>query len=191
MATASIRKQELDKARTDWRKQHRTLNGRIILYPEKPPEHINARGSKIYNWFWSKILLEAEPQEIPAIISAIQDQVKAESDQRKRQVYRTMIGMADDAYQLKKLEDIQEYDTELYLGKKPIYNSEEGVIYKNGQIFTTDYTEDESEILIRDIEGIIIDVLASESKEEETESSKRLALYKDWDYTKENTFANI
>ncbi len=63
MVKINNRKKELDKQRTEWRKKHRTLNGRIILYPEKPPEHINARGSKVYNWFWKRILLETQPQE--------------------------------------------------------------------------------------------------------------------------------
>jgi hypothetical protein len=54
MKQQSSRKKELDLQRTEWRKTHRTLNGRIILYPDKPPEHINARGSKVYSWFWGK-----------------------------------------------------------------------------------------------------------------------------------------
>ncbi len=190
MVPSTPRKQELDRKRTEWRKKHRTLNGRIILYPEKPPEHINARGSKIYSWFWNKILLDAESQDIPALISALKDTMKGESDQKKQQIYRTMIGMADDAYQLKKLEDIREYDPELLFGKKPVYNSEEGVIYKNGDIYTTDYTEDESEILLRDIEGIIVDVFSSETQEGENKNSKRELLYKDWEYTKNQPFAN-
>ncbi|MEM0465974.1 MAG: acetyltransferase [Candidatus Thermoplasmatota archaeon] len=190
MTQSSPRKQELDRKRTEWRKKHRTLNGRIILYPAKKPEHINARGSKLYNWFWHKILLEAETQDIPAIISALQDAMKGENDLKKQQIYRTMIGMADDAYQLKKLEDIQDYDPELLIGKKPVYNSEEGIIYKNGQIYTTDYTEDESEIILRDIEGIIIDALSSETTDENQVSSKRELLYKDWEYTKNQAFAN-
>jgi len=106
MVKNNDRKRELDKQRTEWRKKHRTLNGRIILYPEKPPEHINARGSKVYNWFWKMILLEASSQEIPAIISAVKNHIKNESDKQKVKTFRTMIGMAEDAYQLKKLEDI-------------------------------------------------------------------------------------
>lgn len=177
------RKKELDKRRTEWRKKHRTLNGRIILYPEKSPEHINARGSKLYNWFWKKMLLETEPQNIPAIISAIQDQIKAEHDTKKIQVYRTMIGMAEDAYQLKILEDVKDYDTELQLGKKPIYDSEQGVIYKDGSIYTTDYNQDESEILLRDIEGIIVDVLSSEDKEQNIQiKAMRNDVYRNWNY---------
>ena len=69
--TASNRKKYLDKERTEWRKRHRTLNGKIIIYPDKPPEHINARASKLNNWFWKKILLEIKTQEIPAIISGL------------------------------------------------------------------------------------------------------------------------
>lgn len=186
------RKKELDKQRTEWRKKHRTLNGRIILYPEKPPEHINARGSKMYNWFWRKILLETEPQDIPAIISAIRKQIKAEKDNKKIRIYRTMIGMAEDCYQLKRLEDIKDYDAELQLGKKPIYNSEEGIIFRKGKTFTTDYNEDESEILIRDLEGIIMDILSSEDKEQKKQISLiRNNIYKNWNYMQENEFANI
>jgi len=186
------RKKELDKQRTEWRKEHRTLNGRIILYSEKPPEHINARGSKVYNWFWKNILLETEPQNIPAIISAIKNQIKTEQDIKKIRVYRTMIGMAEDCYKLKKLEDIKDYDTELQLGEKPVYNSEEGVIYKKGKIYTTDYNEDESKILLRDIEGIIVDVLYSDDKEKKKgRNTIRNNIYRDWNYMGEMEFANI
>jgi hypothetical protein len=183
MTKQNHRKKELDVQRNEWRKTHRTLSGRIILYPDKPPEHINARGSKTYNWFWKKILLETEPQEIPAIISALRAQVKNEQDPKKIQLYRTMIGMAEDAYKLKRLEEIRDYDTELQLEKKPIYNAEEGVIFRNGTIYTTDYNEDESEILLRDIEGMIIDVLSSEDKEPEKPiKTIRNNTYKDWNY---------
>ena len=168
--------------RTRWRKTHRTLNGRIILYPDHPPEHINARGSKVYNWFWRRILQETELQEIPAIISGLQDKMKAESDPQKMQVLRTMIGMADDAYKLKQLEDISEYDTELQIEKKPIMNSEDGVIYRNGNIYTTDYNEDESKILLRDIEGIILDVFSSEDTTLHAPASPKTEAYKDWEY---------
>jgi hypothetical protein len=184
MTQRSNRKKELDSLRTEWRKTHRTLNGRIILYPNKPPEHINARGSKVYNWFWGKILRETKPEEIPAIISGLQDAIHAEKDTRKIQVLRTMIGMADDAYQFKQLEDIKDTDTELQLENKPVFNSEDGVIYRNGNIYTTDYNEDESEILIRDIEGIIIDVLSTEEKEKNLPASTvRNNTYKNWNYT--------
>jgi len=186
MVKSNNRKKELDKQRTEWRKKHRTLNGRIILYPEKPPEHINARGSKVYNWFWKRILLETQPQEIPAIISGIKNQIKRESDNKKIQVFRTMIGMAEDAYQLKRLEDIKDYDSELMLGKRPIYNSEQGVIYKGGNIYTTDYTEDEDEIIVRDIEGVIVGVLSSDDKQESTKlKTIRNNTYKTWKYTEE------
>jgi hypothetical protein len=183
MTKGNSRKKELDKQRTEWRKKHRTLNGRIILYPEKPPEHINARGSKVYNWFWKRILLETNPQEIPAIISAVKGQIKRESDKKKIQVFRTMIGMAEDAYQLKRLQDIKDYDSELMLGKKPVYNSEQGVIYKGGEIYTTDYTEDEDEIIVRDIEGIIVDVLSSEDRRGNVKlKTMRNNTYKNWNY---------
>ncbi len=183
MTQQSNRKKELDSIRTEWRKAHRTLNGRIILYPDKPPEHINARGSKLYNWFWGKILRETKPQEIPAIVSGLQDAIHAEKDARKIQILRTMIGMAEDAYQFKQLEDIKDFDTELQLEQKPVFNAEDGVIYRDGNIYTTDYNEDESEILIRDIEGIIIDVLSSEDKEKNiSPSALRNHTYKDWNY---------
>jgi hypothetical protein len=187
MTKKSTSKIALDKKRTEWRRTHRTLNGRIILYPEGTPEHINARGSKVYNWFWRKILLEVQPQEIPAIISALQDKIKGTRDQRKIQVFRTMIGMADDAYHLKQLEGIQEYDTELQFEKKPIYDTEEGVIYHNGNIMTTDYSEDESEILLRDIEGIIIDVLSSDdARVRFPVKSPKNNGYKGWQYTEKS-----
>jgi len=187
MKKQNDRKRELDSQRTEWRKTHRTLNGRIILYPDKPPEHINARGSKLYNWFWGKILREIKPQEIPAIVSGLQDAIHAEQDPRKIQVLRTMIGMAEDAYQFKQLEDIKDIDTELQLERKPAYNSEAGVIYRGGTIYTTDYNEDESEILIRDIEGIIIDVLSTDEKEKNLPpSTVRNNTYKNWNYTEKS-----
>jgi hypothetical protein len=91
--------------------------------------------------------------------------------------------MAEDAYQFKQLEDIKDCDTELQLEKKPVYNSEDGVIYRNGTIYTTDYNEDESEILLRDIEGIILDVLSSEDKEKNLpQTTVRNNTYKNWNY---------
>jgi hypothetical protein len=187
MAKKSARKAALDLQRTEWRKTHRTLNGRVILNPNGTLEHINARGSQVYNWFWKKILLEVQPQEIPAIISAIQDEIKATDEQRKIQVYRTMIGMASDAYHLKQLEGISEFDTELQFEKKPFYDSEDGVIYNDGTISTIDYNEDESEILLRDIEGIIIDVLSSEdASANPPRKTIRSNVYKDWKYTEKS-----
>jgi len=184
MVKNNNRKKELDKQRTEWRKKHRTLNGRIILFPEKPPEHINARGSKVYNWFWKSILLENTQQEIPAIISGIKNQIKRESDKKKIQVFRTMIGMAEDAYQLKRLEGIKDYDSELMLGKQPVYNSEQGVIYKGGSIYTTDYTEDEDEIIVRDVEGVIVDALSTDEKQDsEKLKTVRNNTYKTWKYS--------
>jgi hypothetical protein len=183
MTKPNTLKKELDLQRTEWRRAHRTLNGRIILYPDKPPEHINARGSKLYNWFWGKILRETETQEIPAIISGLQDAINAETEPRKIQVLRTMIGMADDAYHFKQLENIKDVDTELQLEQKPVFNAEAGVIYRKGNIYTTDYNEDETEILLRDIEGIIIDVLSSEDKEKNVPPSVvRNNTYKNWNY---------
>jgi len=94
-----------------------------------------------------------------------------------------MIGMAEDAYQLKRLEDIKDYDSELMLGKKPVYNSEQGVIYKGGEIYTTDYTEDEDEIIVRDIEGIIVGALSSEDSQGNVKlKTMRNNTYKNWNY---------
>jgi hypothetical protein len=187
MAKKSVRKTELDLQRTEWRKTHRTLNGRIILNPNGTMEHVNARGSQVFNWFWRKVLLEVQPQEIPAIISALQDEINVSHDSKKILVYRTMIGMADDAYHLKQLEGIQEFDTELQFEKKPVYDSEEGIIYNDGHRSTIDYDEDESAILLRDIEGIIIDVLTSEDVTAgKPRKSIRNNVYKDWDYSEKS-----
>ena len=185
MSKHNSRKKELDQKRTEWRKKHRILNGKIILYPDKPPEHINARASKTYNWFWKKILLTINTQDIPAVISTIKIQINAETDPKKIQLYRTMIGMAEDAYQLRKLEEIKDYDTELQLGKKPVYNSEKGIIYRNGKFFSTDYNKDETEIIVRDIEGVIVDVFSSGNDGAELKKDTRVNAYKNWDYMKE------
>jgi len=96
-----------------------------------------------------------------------------------------MIGMAEDAYQLRVLDEIKDYDTELQLGKKPVYNSEQGIIYKNGQIFTTDYNKEETEIIVRDVEGVIVDVLSSGNGKKELDKNDRINAYKNWDYMKE------
>jgi hypothetical protein len=97
-----------------------------------------------------------------------------------------MIGMAEDAYQLKNLEDIMDFDTELLYEKKPVYNSETGIIYKDGDIFTTDYNEEESEIILRDVEGVIIDRLSSgNGKQNKSPRKIRNNVYKNWDYTEE------
>ena len=185
MPKDNARKKELDRERTEWRKKHRILNGKIILYPDKPPEHVNARASKTYNWFWKKILLTINAQDIPAIISTIKGQISAEKDVKKIQVFRTMIGMAEDAYQLRNLDDIKDYDTELQLGTKPIYNSEQGIIYKNGKIFTTDYNNEETEIIVRDIEGIIVDLIRFRNSKVESDKDARFNSYRNWDYMKE------
>lgn len=184
MSKGNSRKKELDRKRTEWRKKHRILNGKIILYPDKPPEHVNARASKTYNWFWKNILLTINTQDIPAVISTIRVQINAEKDPKKIQLFRTMIGMAEDAYQLRKLDDIKDYDTELQLGKKPVYNSEQGVIYKGGKIFTTDYNRDETEIIVRDVEGVIVDLLSSGNGKNELDKDARVNAYKNWDYMK-------
>jgi len=169
--------------RNEWRKKHRILNGKVILWPEKPPEHINARASKTYNWFWKKILLELNQQDIPAVISNIKDQIYTENDPKKIQIYRTMIGMAEDAYKLKNLEEIMDFDTEINYENKPVYNSEQGIVYFNGKIFTTDYTEDETEIIIRDMEGIIVDRLSLDNGKKIVKQTRNKA-YKNWNYMK-------
>lgn len=179
------RKKELDKQRNEWRKKHRILKGKIILWPNKPPEHINARASKTYNWFWKNILLESSQHDIPAIISNIKGQISAEMDPSKIRVYRTMIGMAEDAYKLKDLDDIMDFDTDLSYEKTPIYNSETGVIYKDGTIYTTDYNEDETEILVRDVEGVIVNRLSSGNGKKDVKAIRN-DTYKNWDYTGEN-----
>ena len=168
MPKISDKKREFDKKRTEWRKKHRSLEGKIILYPNKPPEHINARGSKTYNWFWKNILLVVKLQEVPAIISNIKEQISNEKNKSKIQKFRTMIGMAEDAYKFKQLEDIKEFDTEIQLGETPAYDSDLGTIYKNGEIFTTDYNENESKLILRDKEGVILDLQYSDYGRKQT-----------------------
>lgn len=183
MAKQSNRKKELDRKRTEWRKKHRTLNGKIILYPDKPPEHINARGNKVYNWFWKKILLLVNPQEIPALIATIKDRISHETDRKKIQTFRTMIGMADDAYQLKQLEDIIDYDSELQLGEQIVYNVDRGIIYRNGTIYTVDFSEDEDKIITRDMEGIKVDILYGSNGRRESEPIvPPVITYRRWKY---------
>ena len=179
------RKKELDKLRNEWRKKHRILNGKVILWPNKPPEHINARASKTYNWFWKNILLDLNQHDIPAVISNIKEQIKSEDEPEKIRMYRTMIGMAEDAYKLKNLDDILDYDSELMYENKPVYNSKQGIVYRNGKMFTTDYSEEETEILVRDIEGVIVDRLSSGNGKKSV-SDTRTDAYKNWDYTEGN-----
>jgi len=166
MAVNPENKREHDIKRTEWRKTHRSLNGRIIIYPDKPPEHINARGNKMYNWFWKNILLSVTMHDIPPIITSIKQQMRNEDDQRRIRKLRTMIGMADDAYQLKQLENIDTYDGELQLTKKGAYNTDQGVIYQGGGYITTDFSEDEDKIIMRDMDGVIIDVFYGKEPEE-------------------------
>jgi len=98
-----------------------------------------------------------------------------------------MIGMAEDAYKMKKLDSILEVDTELMIGENAIYNSEQGLIFRNGKYFTTDFSEDETKILLRDSEGTIIDIQYNGNKEDDRENgSGRIENYKNWDYLKEN-----
>ncbi len=185
MTKTSDKKKELDQLRNQWRKEHRILKGRIIIWPDKNPEHINARASKTYNWFWKKILLNLNQNDIPALISNIRNQINNESDPRKIRVFRTMIGMAEDAYQLKTLEDIMDFDTEIQYEKKPVYNSEQGIIYENGKIYTADYSEDETEIIVRDIEGILVDRLNNGLNGSKNIKKTRGNTYKNWNYLQE------
>lgn len=185
MAQASERKKELDRKRTEWRKTHRALDGKIILYPEKPPEHINARGNKTYNWFWKKILLPINIHDIPALIATMKQRINREKDKRKIRKFRTMIGMADDAYRLKQLEDISQYDAELQMGTGDALNNTKGLLYQDGKLFSTELSEDEDAILIRDMEGIIVDIQYGTIKSDQTEDLPKQSTYKykDWDYT--------
>ena len=130
-------------------------------------------------------MLNLNQQEIPALISNIKNQINNESDPKKIRVFRTMIGMAEDAYQLKTLEDIMDFDTEIQYEKKPIYNSEQGIIYKNGKIFTADFSEDETEIIVRDIEGILVDRLSSGGNGSKNIEKTRVTTYKNWNYLQE------
>ncbi len=181
------RKKILDRRRNEWRKKHRTLNGKIILYPDKLPEHINARASKTYNWFWKKVLLPTKAEDIPAIISNIKEQIKHVSDGRKTRVFRTMIGMAEDAYKLKKLDEIVDCDTEIQLGEKAVYNSENGLVFRNGKYYTTDFNNDETKIILRDSEGIIVDVQYNgNGKKQNSKNYSKKDVYKNWDYVNDN-----
>jgi len=96
-----------------------------------------------------------------------------------------MIAMAEDAYKLKELDSIIDTDTELALGEKAVYNSELGLIFQNGKYFTTDFSEDETKMLLRDSEGTIIDIHYNGHKEEEIKNNRKNS-YKNWDYSKEN-----
>jgi hypothetical protein len=179
---ADSTKRELDRKRTEWRKKHRTLNGRIILYPERPPEHVNARGSKVYSWFWREILLTLHAADIPAVISTLQDCIKAAHSPQEIQRYRTMIGMAEDCYQLKQLEEIDRFDPELQVNPTLQYDSEEGVVHRDGSVTTLDYNQEETAILLRDMEGILRDVLSSDEPDVRFARSPRFSHYLDWDY---------
>jgi hypothetical protein len=173
MAGSIENKREHDRKRAEWRKTHRALNGKIILYPDKPPEHINARGNKIYNWFWKKILLSINIHDIPAIITSIKKQIQNEDDKRRIRKLRTMIAMADDAYQLKQIENIDTYDGELMLSPTGPYNTNQGIIYQKGGYITTDFSEDEDKIIIRDMDGVIIDIIYGNESEESEENVGR------------------
>ncbi|MEF8879192.1 MAG: acetyltransferase [Candidatus Thermoplasmatota archaeon] len=184
MARKNNRKKMLDRKRTEWRKKHRTLNGKVILYPDKPPEHVNARANKTYNWFWKKILLTTPIGDIPAIISTIKEQIKHEKDGRKTRVYRTMIGMAEDAYKLKSLDGINDFDSDLQFGEKSVYDASIGLIFKNGTFYSSEFNEEENTIIIRDQEGVVVDVQYNGKGEGEKKTGLQSlkSLYKDWEY---------
>ena len=98
-----------------------------------------------------------------------------------------MIGMAEDAYKMKKMDSILEVDTELLFGENAVYNSENGLIFRNGKYFTTDFSEDETKVLLRDSEGTIIDIQYNGRKySTEDNKNNRKDIYKNWDYAKEN-----
>ena len=184
MVKTSERKKELDRKRTQWRKTHRSLDGKVILYPEKPPEHINARGNKTYNWFWKKILLPINLHDIPALISMMKQRINREEDKRKIRKFRTMIGMANDAYQLKQLEDISNYDADLQMGTDTVLNNTKGLLYQGGKMYSTELNEEEDTILIRDMEGIIVDIHYSNNGSKQSEEQvSNVSTYKDWDYS--------
>ena len=52
--------------------------------------------------------------------------------------------------------------------------------------FNYDYKEDETEILVRDNEGTIVDRLVSGNGKEDTINDKRIEAYKNWDYMEGN-----
>ena len=93
-----------------------------------------------------------------------------------------MIGMAEDAYQLKQLEDIKDYDSELMLGPKPVYDADDGVIYIAGKIFTIDFNEHENELILRDIEGVVVDSIREPPASPKDISAQRNNVYKNWNY---------
>jgi len=177
-------KRDLDRKRTEWRRTHRTLNGRIILYPDHQPEHVNARGSRVYSWFWREVLLGLHASDIPAVISTLQDCIKAACGPAEIQRYRTMIGMAEDCYQLKQLDEIDRFDPELQVNPTLNYDSEEGVVHRDGSMMTMDYNQEETAILLRDIEGILRDALSSEDALVRLPRVQRNAQYQDWEYEK-------
>jgi hypothetical protein len=189
MVKTSERKKELDRERTEWRKTHRSLGGKVILYPKKQPEHVNARGNKTYNWFWKKILLPINMHDIPALISMMKQRINREDDKRKIRKFRTMIGMANDAYQLKQLEDISEYDSDLQMGTDAALNNTKGLLYQGGKMYSTELNEQEDTILIRDMEGIIVDIHYGNNGSEvsqDQQQSTNASIYKDWNYHSES-----
>jgi len=131
--------------------------------------------------------MEIKTQEIPAIISNLRDHIKTTDNTENIRLFRTMIGMAEDAYKLKTLDDIKDFDSEIQIDKKPVFNSMDGIIYKDGNIYTADYNEDESKMLIRDIEGIVVDVLYSQSGDDKSINREiRNNNYKNWNYMEKN-----
>jgi hypothetical protein len=84
-----------------------------------------------------------------------------------------MIAMADDAYQLKQIENIDTYDGELMLSPTGPYNTNQGIIYQKGGYITTDFSDDEDKIIIRDMDGVIIDIIYGNESEESEENVGR------------------
>jgi len=53
-------------------------------------------------------------------------------------------------------------------------------------MYTVDYKEDETEILVRDNEGTIVDRLHSGNNKKDTINNKRIDAYKNWNYMEGN-----
>lgn len=69
-------------------------------------------------------------------------------------------------------------------GDVPLKVGEDVVICENHKVFTYDFTENEDGVIVRDIEGVIVDMYGDESEDEEREPKKKSKreIYGDWDY---------
>ena len=71
------------------------------------------------------------------------------------------------------------------LGEKSIYDADQGRIYQDGNIYTAEFSEEEDKILIRDVEGIIVDIqYGNNGGEKPSDTSEKKSSYKNWDYLK-------